>query len=145
LKVMSEEEDEKRLQAGTRRMGEPSWLVLRVLDPHRGIPGIEILRRVDDVLEAAGYPMRRLEPSTLHYALKRMEEDGFVRATGPVEVDVPGPRGSSRRAPRLVYQLTGLGAMALERRRTVDALADRAGAGEGIGFGDLVPSTGASR
>ena len=109
------------LEPIVRRMGEQSWLILSVLEPVNPLPGIEILRRVERLLEVADYPTKTLDPSTLHYALKRMEDDGLVRNEGQREVEVPGPRGTKRREPRAVYTMTGLGAQVLERKRRLDA------------------------
>lgn len=123
---MTKPQDQDPMEAVFRRMGEPSWLILRVLNPADAIPGIEIIRRVEDLLETAEYPYKRLDPSTLHYALKRMAEDGLVRCEGQREVEVPGPRGTSRRESRPVYVITGLGAEALDRRRLLEAIVPRA-------------------
>ena len=123
---MPDRKDQDPLEAIFRRMGEPSWLILRVLSPVDAIPGIEIIRRVERLLEAADYPFKRLDPSTLHYALKRMEDDGLVRCQGQEEVDVPGPRGTTRRDARSVYLTTALGADAIDRKQILEALAQRA-------------------
>lgn len=114
--------DRDPLEAVFRRMGEPSWFILRALHPTEGRPGIDVIRRVERTLEAADYPYKTLDPSTLHYALKRMIEDGLVRMLGKEIVDVPGPRGSTRREERPVYVITGLGSAVLNRRRAYDAL-----------------------
>jgi len=105
-----------------RRMGEPSWLILRALDPSQGIAGIQIIQRVEDVLQRANYPYQHLDPATLHYALKRMQDDGLVRCEGEQETDVPGPHGTHRRARRPVYVITGLGSSILQRRVALDAV-----------------------
>jgi DNA-binding PadR family transcriptional regulator len=117
-----------------RRMGEQSWWILAALEPVNAQPGIEIIRRVECWLAAADYPTKTLDPSTLHYALKRMEEDGLVENRGRRVVDVPGPRGTTRQEPRSVYVITGLGERALARRRKLDAQVARSGrvAWEGI-------------
>ena len=122
---MSKHERSDPLEPVFRRMGEPSWLILSVLEPVNAIPGIEIIRRVEDLYKASDYPTKRLDPSTLHYALKRMEEDGLVEQVGQREVDVPGPRGTSRRDVRTVYVMTGLGAQVLDRHRRLEAAAAR--------------------
>ena len=123
---MTKRQDQDPMEAVFRRMGEPSWHILRVLNPVDPMPGIEIIRRVETLLTAADYPYKRLDPSTLHYALKRMAEDGLVRCEGQQEVDVPGPRGTSRRELRPVYVITGLGAEVLNRRRLLEAIVPRA-------------------
>jgi DNA-binding PadR family transcriptional regulator len=97
-------------------MQEPSWLILSALDPIHALAGIEIIRKVEGFYQNAGYPHRHLDPSTLHYALRRMEEDGLVRCEGQQETEVPGPWGTTRLAPRAVYVITGLGSEALSRR-----------------------------
>lgn len=117
---MPKHKDEDLLQQKVRRMGEPSWLILHALIGSEPIPGIEIINRVEDILTEAGYPARRLDPSTLHYALKRMEDDGFVYCGTEREVDVPSAHGGTRRELRPVFSLTGLGARAIDHRRMLD-------------------------
>lgn len=95
-------------------MGAPSWLILYVLRKDEAIPGIEIIRRVEVLLHRVDSPHKRLDPSTLHYALRRMEDDGLVRLEGEREVEVPGPRGTTQRQPRSVYIITDLGQQILE-------------------------------
>src|SRR3990172_1507909 len=68
--------DENPSKVTFHSMGEPSWLVLQVLEPDDAIPAVEIIRRVERLLTAADYPRKHLDPSTLHYALRRMEDDG---------------------------------------------------------------------
>ena len=87
-----------------------------MLDPARPVPGTEIIDRVEEMLARANYPMKTLDPSTLHYALERMSKDGLVAHRGRREVDVPGPLGTKRRAPRDVYVITGLGQQVLEHK-----------------------------
>jgi len=106
-------------------MGEPSWLILAALGPAQPLPGVEILRRVEALLAEAAYPTTHLDPSTLHYALKRMEEDGLVHCPGTRDVTVPGPRGTTRREHRAVYVITGRGAQALEHHRRLSAAVER--------------------
>src|SRR5215212_8406979 len=108
---------EEPLESIVRRMGQPSWLILAVLDPVRPLPGTEIIDRVEDLLARADYPMKTLDPSTLHYGLKRMIDDGLVAHQGRREVDVPGPHGTKRRALRDVYVITGTGHEVLDRKR----------------------------
>jgi len=99
-----------------RRMGDPSWWILAALDPVEARPGIAILERVEENLRLSGYPQTELDPSTLHYALRRMREDELVQEVGKRLVEVPGPRGSTRMEERPVYKMTGLGARALKAR-----------------------------
>src|SRR5690348_1884392 len=80
-----------------RQMGEPSWLVLAVLEPTNPIAAIEIIRRVEQLLAEADYPYKRLDPSTLHHSLSRMIEDGLVLHAGQQEVDVPVGHGATKR------------------------------------------------
>jgi DNA-binding PadR family transcriptional regulator len=108
------------------RMQDASWLILSALDPARPLHGIEIIRRVEAVYAEAGYPQRHLDPSTLHYGLKRMIDDGLVRREGEREVDVPGPRGTTRREPRAVYTITGEGRRALALRDQLELARRRA-------------------
>ncbi len=123
---MANKRERDPLEEGIRRMGEPSWLILRALYGSLGpIPGIEIIQRVEDYLVQADWPYKELEASTLHYALRRMEDDGFVRRQGERDVDVPGPRGSTRREKRVVYAITGLGSQAVTRRDVLDRVSKR--------------------
>ena len=112
----------RTLYEAMRRMGEPSWLILHVLDPSDAIPAIEIVRRVEGVLERAEYPHRHLDPSTTHYALRRMQSDGLIVCEGERLVEVPGPRGSSRLEMRPLYVISPLGTEALAARDRLDAL-----------------------
>ncbi|HEV2125115.1 MAG TPA: PadR family transcriptional regulator [Chloroflexota bacterium] len=115
------------LESVLQRMGEPSWWILSVLEPTNGIPGIEIIRRVNAMLAEASYPQTSLDPSTLHYALRRMQEEGLVEHRGDRMVEVPGPRGTVRNESRAVYGITGLGAQVLAKRLHLnDAMAARA-------------------
>jgi len=114
------------LERAIERMGEPSWFILGVLghqaDP---IPGLRIIQQVNTLLQEADYPHKDLGPNTLHYALRRMEEDGLVRCAGRANVDVPGSWGSTRTEPRPIYVITGQGRAALERRRALDHALER--------------------
>lgn len=109
--------EQNPLRAVFRRMGDPSWLILSRLHSTEPIPGIEIIRRVEALLKESDYPVKRLDPSTLHYALKRMEDDNLVGCEGDREVDVPGPHGITRREQRPVYVITDLGLQALEYKK----------------------------
>ena len=116
------DESDDALARTLKRMGEPSWLLLRVLDPSQPIPAIEMIRRVQVILTTADYPQKRLDPSTVHYALKRMEAAGLIQARGRQEVDVPGPRGGVRREERSVYVISGLGSRVLRSRDRLEAI-----------------------
>ncbi len=111
------------------RMQDASWFILSVLDPVQSLPGIEIIRRVESIYTDAGYPQRRLDPSTLHYGLKRMTDDGLVRRDGEREVDVPGPHNTMRRELRAVFVITGEGQRALALRDRLEAARRRAAFG----------------
>jgi DNA-binding PadR family transcriptional regulator len=114
------------LERAMGRMQDASWLILSALDPARPLPGIEIIKRVEAVYAEAGYPQRHLDPSTLHYGLKRMTDDGLVRREGERDVDVPGPRGASRRESRAVFVITGEGQRALALREQLEMARRRA-------------------
>ena len=118
--------DKDPLEQTVRRMGDASWLILRVLHPHQGRHGIEIIRQAESLLEAADYPYKHFDPSTLHYALKRMQDDGLVACTGEQMVEVPGPHGTTRQDLRPVYVITGLGLRAIQHRQRLDAAVQRA-------------------
>ena len=123
-------EEHDPLERAILRMQEPSWLILSALDATHAQAGIEIIRKVEGFYENAGYPHRRLDPSTLHYALRRMEQDGLVRCEGQQETDVPGPRGRTRREPRAVYVISGLGSQALIRRVQLETIRQKAALGD---------------
>jgi hypothetical protein len=97
-----------------RRMGQPSWLILGVLESHRGLAGIQIIDRVEAVLADAAFPHRTLDPSTLHLSLKRMITDGLVRSDGRRTVDVPTAFGRTHPAEREVFVITSKGMHALD-------------------------------
>src|SRR3990172_10814151 len=113
--------DENPSKVTFHSMGEPSWLVLQVLEPDDAIPAVEIIRRVERLLTAADYSRKHLDPSTLHYALRRMEDDGMINCEGRREVDVPSPRGGTRREIRPVYSITEVGVEMLRYKRKLDA------------------------
>jgi DNA-binding PadR family transcriptional regulator len=117
----------EQLEQAMLRMQEPSWAILSALDPTHARPGIEILDRVEAMYRASDYPRRRLDPSTLHYALRRMEQDGLVTCDGEREVDVPGPWETKSRQVRPVYRITGYGRMALDRHARLYAQMHPAG------------------
>lgn len=108
-----------------RHMGEASYHILQVLNPAKGIPGIEILRRLEEDYREAGYPDSRVDPTTVLYAIKRMEKDGLVRNAGEELVDVRGPRGVIRPEMRPVYVITGLGQNVLDLRARLDQVKQR--------------------
>lgn len=129
---------QEQLEPVFRRMGEPSWLILGVLDPVAGRPGVEIIRQVEDLFNRVNYPTQHLDPSTLHYALKRMEEDGLVRCDGRRLVEVPGPHGTTRPEQRSIYVITPLGVAALECRHALNREVQQRSAG----YGRLKPALG---
>lgn len=103
-----------------RRMNTPSWLLLASLDPQTPLPATQLMDRMEQRLAQAGLPDEPIDPSTVHYALKRMIDDGLVLHRGKHEVDVPGPYGTTHRALRDVYLITGTGQAALRRKRQLD-------------------------
>src|SRR4051812_15213297 len=81
---------QKQLERGIRRMGRPSWWILEALaaGSNQGMAPFEIIRVVESALRGADYPVQRLGEATTHHAIERMEDDGFLtRSTR--EVDVP--------------------------------------------------------
>lgn len=118
------------LEAIIQRMGKPSELILRVLvNAVEPLPGFEISRRVARIFEDAGLPYRRLDASTLHYALTRMVDDGLVERKGRRQVDVPAPHGKTYPEEREVYAATGLGVQTMvriiERNQRLAAASER--------------------
>jgi DNA-binding PadR family transcriptional regulator len=109
------------LARAIERMGEPSWFILNVLS-HQAepIPGLRIIQHVNTLLQEADYPHKDLGANTLHYALRRMEEDGIVSCTGHANVEVPGPWGTTRTESRPVYAITAAGRAVLARRYALD-------------------------
>lgn len=81
------------------------------------LPATQLMDRMEQRLAQAGLPDEPIDPSTVHYALKRMIDDGLVLHRGKHEVDVPGPYGTTHRALRDVYLITGTGQAALRRKR----------------------------
>jgi len=110
------------LEGIVRKLGQPSWLILAALDPAHPLAGTQIIDRVETLLTRAEFPQRTLDPSTLHYALKRLGDDGLVKALGKREVDVPGPHGTTHRALRDVYVLSGEGLRARAAKARLDTI-----------------------
>jgi DNA-binding PadR family transcriptional regulator len=108
-----------RIEHLLKRLGEPSWWILATLHPTEPKPALSIVRDVEDRLRGAEYPNARLDPSTLHYALRRMLEDGLVARLPDREVDVPGPHGTTRRELRPVWIITNAGVEMLRHRHRV--------------------------
>lgn len=119
--------DDDQMAAIFKRMGEPSWWILSALDPTTPLPGIEIIRQVEDLLRRADYPHTRLDPSTLHYALQRMIDDGLVRHEGKRIVEIARASGTPAKRSRDVYTITGLGMRALARRQSLSQVLWSAG------------------
>jgi DNA-binding PadR family transcriptional regulator len=120
--AMAKSQQDDALDTVIGRMGEISWLFLYVLHPTEGKPAIRILLDAEDLLKEA-HREREIDPSTLHYALKRMEQDGLVQQAGQEQVTVPGGRGGSRREMRTVYVITQLGQEALRRHALLNRAA----------------------
>jgi hypothetical protein len=98
-----------------RQMGEPSWWILSVLDPIDGKAGIAIIRAVEEALHRAGSPVKRLDPSTLHRAIARMEKLELVRRLPDELVEVHVGHGAIRLEPRPVWIITGDGQVVFSR------------------------------
>lgn len=123
---MKKHPDPDPVARAIERMGEPSWLILNVLGHQTDlIPGLRIIQEVNALLQEADYPHKDLGANTLHYALRRMEEDGLVRCAGQANVEVPGSWGSTRTELRPVYAITGQGRATLEHRRALDRTMER--------------------
>ena len=116
--------DADPLDSAIGRMGEVSWLFLRVLHPTEAKPAIRILMEAEQLLADAGRG-REIDPSTLHYALKRMEQDGLVRQDGRQQVPVPGGRGGFRSEERTVFVITQQVQEALARHDRLHEIAKR--------------------
>ena len=105
-----------------RKMGEPSWLILRAVADLADSSRSDIARQVQRLLTSGGGGSR-LDPSTLHYALQRMLGDGLIAEAGAAGHSVGEPAatytagaGPGRGAG---YRITPLGEelLALRRRR----------------------------
>jgi hypothetical protein len=118
------------------RMGEPSWLVLRALQLLGGGTRVEVTRQVAALQLALGAGERELDPSTLHYALKRMLAEGLIaegrrltegELSGRVVAEPAAVYRTGRTRP--TYVLTALGIQLLQsrqRRIAVEVLMDTA-------------------
>jgi hypothetical protein len=108
---------DNQLGTAIRRLGEASWLILRALGTaQQAIPGIEVIRRVEGILQAANYPYQTIDGSTTHYALRRLMEIGLVKDEGQMKVEIPIGHGFTRYEVRTVYSITPLGLEALKSR-----------------------------
>lgn len=74
-------------------------LLPQVLEPGEALPGYQIIQRIE---RREG---KSVDPSTLHYAMARLEERGLM-AWVKREVDVPGPLGTIRRETRYLHYVT---------------------------------------
>jgi len=105
-------------------MGDPSWWVLAALSHHPdGLAPFQIIHSVQTWLKESDYPVKRLDPGTLHYAIPRMEELGVVEFAGQREVDVPVGHGATKREKRPVWKIAALGEVALARRARFEQIA----------------------
>jgi DNA-binding PadR family transcriptional regulator len=106
------------MEEATRRMGEPSWLMLGVIcqKPGEAIPSIEVIRRVEKVYQISDYPVKKIDPSTVHYAMKRMLNDGVLNSEQVDKIEIPGPHGSKHWENRPLYAVTPLGSEMWQRR-----------------------------
>lgn len=115
--MRSQQENENQLQRAFRSMGEPSWWVLMTLATNsEGLAPFQIIRHVQQALGQTRSPITRLDPGTLHYALRRMEELGVIEAAGERVVEVPVGHGATKLEARPVWAITALGELALKRR-----------------------------
>lgn len=103
-----------------RVMGAWSWLVLLCCGEKEARSRIEITTLLEELLAQADFPIRRMDPSTLSYALDGLTRLGLLEDDGQRPARVPGPRGSSRVEPRSFYRLTELGRLAAEHKRELD-------------------------
>ncbi|GEM_PF-6925338 len=108
-----------------KRMGEPSWLILRALQrAGRGTRQV-ITGEVKALQWAGGAPDQALDPSTLHYALQRMVSDGILAEAGSADTGLsvaePTAVYHAGRAAPPEFMLTALGLELLERRQTMIA------------------------
>lgn len=107
-----------------KQMGEPSWWILSVLHPVEGKAGINIIRAVEDALVRANAPVKRLDPSTLHRAIARMETLKLVKRLPDELVEIPVGHGAYRRDLRPVWIVTAEGQIVLSRwAQTVQLMA----------------------
>lgn len=113
---VKEKEQLSPLEHATRRLADPSWLMLGVLMDGQAVPGFTIIHRVEQLYIESNYPIKTIDPSTVHYAIKRMMEIGVISSPGIEIVNVRGPHGSTRQEPRSLYQITDLGREAMMRR-----------------------------
>jgi len=108
---------DSQLERVFKSMGEPSWWVLSALAANpEGLAPFQIVRHVQQVLRTADYPIKRLDPGTLHYALSRLEELGVIESAGERDLNVPIGHGAMRTEKRPVWAITALGGLALARR-----------------------------
>lgn len=115
--------DEQHLAKIFRQMGEPSWWILSVLHPIDGLAGVQIIRTVENALRDAASPVQRLDPSTLHRALSRMERLKLVKRLSDRPVEVPIGHGATQLENRPVWIITGEGQQVLNRwQRTVSGM-----------------------
>lgn len=117
-----EESGEHGVERLYRKMGEPSWLILRAVAGLAAGSRGEIAQQAQTLL-ATGGSSGRLDPSTLHYALQRMLADGLlaVAGEGGHRVGEPAATYTAGAAPGRGghYRITPLGEelLALRRRR----------------------------
>lgn len=118
--LMDSPADLDRLYA---RMGEPSWLILNALQALRTASRVMLTRQVAAVQASRSVGATPLDPSTLHYALKRMLSDGILEEVAEEEITAQGQRIAEARVAyrtkshRPHYGLTPLGQQLLAARR----------------------------
>jgi len=122
--MLKPQSQDDRLQRVFRSMGEPSWWLLTALSNHpEGLAPFQMIHQVQDWLKQSNYPVQRLDPGTVHYAIPRMEELGVIEFAGEQEVDVPVGRGATKPDKRPVWKLSALGEVALAHRARFEQVA----------------------
>ncbi|MSQ10041.1 MAG: hypothetical protein EXR52_03440 [Dehalococcoidia bacterium] len=116
------------------KMGEPSWLVLRALQLLHSPTRVALSRQIATTQTAVDPSEgKAIDPSTLHYALKRMIADGIVEelaAPGthkPATMVAEATVSYRTRGYRPTYGLTLLGRQLLQlrqRRISLEVLMD---------------------
>jgi len=116
-----------------RKMGEPSWLILRAIQQLGRASRSAITKQVRASLAVAGAQTSNLDPSTLHYALQRMEADGIIATLGEESAPLvhgvaePAVAYHTGKRPAPSFALTPVGTMLLamrQRRIAVEVIMD---------------------
>ncbi len=106
------------------KMGEPSWLVLRALQLMNRATRVALSRQIATAQTSADTTEgKAIDPSTLHYALKRMIADGIVEELSALGTPESGTMVAEAtvsyrtRGYRPTYALTLLGRQLLHLRQ----------------------------